>query len=723
MSTLWRRLVLAPLLAAACAGPGRVPPPWQQGVGLPPQSISAVDVSDDGRSIAVSTMAFRHDRNFWLLSGDGAVQWGRWVAPWAPFQVAALPGGFGVGLAYSRVTSPHPTVSFFRDEKGEETATVDAGGEMGFLRYGRGEWRTGWGASLIGDLIARGPGFAVTVPHHDGSWRVLADGSREKVPQIRERPFRMAAGAEGRLLALTHLVPAEPERLRARPASSILSVRNAADGRELWSVKPLEGPVSVAKPPQPEEEFPDLAEYFDTRPDAVVPFRVAVSVSIDKRSSRIALTEYEGWMRVRSRPASGRWDPPYHVIPFLPHQTGTLRVFGADGVELARSALPREGLFEAHADASIWCSPLSWFARGSAGCAWRPADEEARRILRFDPARKSWEQDAEFPDSVADFALHRGKALVSCWDGRIYRLDPEGRVLGRVEAGGPCRLRWSADGSFAVAGTEGGEVLCLDPEARLRWRTRIPSSSPEPLKGPTKPVFEELPVYQVGRTGPEHAYVGDTWLVKTGSGGFLVDAGGTSSIPFTLQRIREAGVDPKELGHLLHSHSHGDHSGAGYLWRTMGLKVVAPETGAVALGWLMPTLSDYGVWVPRPVDVPLRLKRPGDEAELEVSGARIRAIFVPGHSMDSVIYAMELGGKRLVFTGDIGFVDANNSNILHRCWGDAAKAKVVTGIVRSKVLPFRPDFVFTGHGAHREGVQFLEELVRRSEEAIAAAGK
>jgi hypothetical protein len=38
---------------------------------LPPQSVSAVDVSDDGRFVALGTMAFRHDRNFWLLS-DGA---------------------------------------------------------------------------------------------------------------------------------------------------------------------------------------------------------------------------------------------------------------------------------------------------------------------------------------------------------------------------------------------------------------------------------------------------------------------------------------------------------------------------------------------------------------------------------------------------------------------------------------------------------------------------
>src|SRR5204863_3445246 len=148
--------------------------------------------------------------------------------------------------------------------------------------------------------------------------------------------------------------------------------------------------------------------------------------------------------------------------------------------------------------------------------------------------------------------------------------------------------------------------------------------------------------------------------------------------------------------HLLHTHSHGDHCGAAYLWRSMGLKIVAPESAAFAMSWLMPMLTDYSVWAPRPVDVPLRLKRPGDEVEFSVAGVPVRAIFVPGHSMDSVIYLMELGGKRVVFTGDVGFQAP--SDILHRCWGDVEKAKVVTAIVREKVLPYRPDVVFTGHG-------------------------
>jgi glyoxylase-like metal-dependent hydrolase (beta-lactamase superfamily II) len=184
--------------------------------------------------------------------------------------------------------------------------------------------------------------------------------------------------------------------------------------------------------------------------------------------------------------------------------------------------------------------------------------------------------------------------------------------------------------------------------------------------------------------------------------------------------MRSAGIDPKDVRYLLHTHSHGDHCGAGYLWRTMGLKVVAAESADFTLNWLMPTLTDYGVWCPRPVDRPLPLKWAGDETEITLDGLKVRALFVPGHSFDSVIYMMEVEGKRLAFTGDIGF---DKQDIVHRCWGDVEKARAVTNVVRRKVLPWKPDFVFRGHGATREGSAFLEDLVKRSEESLRKSGE
>ena len=200
----------------------KVPPSWEQGVFLHPQSISAVDISADGRWVGITTMAFRHDHNFWLLGEEGKVRWGRYVQPWAPFQAALLSpprsasppgqesdvrGAFGVGLAYSRFTDPSPTVALFQGEKSPETALVDNLWDMGWLRYGQGDWRTGWPASLIGDLIVRTQNSIFTVFSHDGAWRMTSDGRRQQYPLLDQRPFRMVASGDGHVLAFGYLVP------------------------------------------------------------------------------------------------------------------------------------------------------------------------------------------------------------------------------------------------------------------------------------------------------------------------------------------------------------------------------------------------------------------------------------------------------------------------------------------------------------------------------------
>jgi glyoxylase-like metal-dependent hydrolase (beta-lactamase superfamily II) len=704
-----------------------VPDAWRQGAFLKPQSISAVDVSDDGRFVGVTTMAFRQDRNFWLLTDDGKVSWGRYVQPWAPFQAAVLPQGkgFGVGLAYSRVTDPSPTVSLFQGEKSEETALVDNVWPMGWLRYGQGDWRTGWPASLLGDLIVRTEDSVFTVFSNDGAWRLRSDGSRQKYPLQDQRPFRMTASADGRVSAFGFLVPDvqkldDKTRQKLRLPPALLTVTKAATSEKLWQVKALEV-RPVARPPEPAVEFPDMAEDFNMKPLTLAPFRVAVSAALNGDGSRAALTEYGGWLRIKRERGIGSWNP-YYPVPFCPRQRGWLRVFGKGGEEMARAELPAEGLFEVKINRqrdTLWCVPLSWFARGLAGRAWLPADPGANTVFVYDLRRKAWTDAWRFPDAVSDLGVHPDgdRALVSCWDGKAYQIGRDGAVLAEVNAGEAARLRWSADGRLAVLGTEAGEVVGVDAAGKVRWRTELPTTDVPPLKEPLKPVFEGVPIYSVGRVGTEHTYVGDIWLIKTGEGGILVDTGGTSGIPYTWQRLKAAGIDPKDVRYVLLSHSHGDHAGAAYLWRTQGAKIVAPATAALTVTWLMPTWSDYSVWVPSPIDKPLPLKRAGDETTFTLCGVPIKAIFVPGHSFDLVLYSMELNGKRVLFTGDLGFEGV--SNILHRCWGDRDKALVVTKVVRTQALSLKPDHVFTGHGPREHGTAFLEDLLKRTEEALA----
>ncbi len=169
--------------------------------------------------------------------------------------------------------------------------------------------------------------------------------------------------------------------------------------------------------------------------------------------------------------------------------------------------------------------------------------------------------------------------------------------------------------------------------------------------------------------------------------------------------------------HVLQTHSHGDHCGGAYLWRAGGAKIVAPKSAALAMTWLMPMLTDYGIYPPRPVDLPLPLAQVGDETDFEVAGQKFHALFLPGHSFDLTVYTTTLAGKRIAFTGDLGF--ETNIDIVHRCWGDAEKARPIVQALREKLLPWKPDVVFTGHGVRKFGTPWLEDLIQRTEATLA----
>jgi glyoxylase-like metal-dependent hydrolase (beta-lactamase superfamily II) len=717
-----RHIEIAPRTPAS-----RVPAITAQDRFLAPQAVSAVDISADGKFITIGTMAFSHDANVWQFGPDGTLIAKRHLPPWAPMQVATLSGGkaVAVGLAYSRVTSPDPTVWFgpsaelFDDKLNDGLVEADASdGQFARLRPGAGGWRTGWFSSHLGELFVHGPDWIFKPPR----WWLDGEGHRQQLRFEQSnllptsRAMRMTASADGKRLAFGWLGLSETVTGLPHHAEAV-SVWKVNPNQKLWSAPAVaERPASL---PNPVADFPDMAKDFRLAADAIVPGHVAASVALNGDGSRVAAIEYGIWSWARTRPVIGQWDPPIHALNFLPRQHGRLRLFDGNGKELPGESLVEEGMFEVGLSTDpneVWCWPTAWFARGMAGAAWLPVDQAARILYRIElDSRRA--AALAFPDAIADCTLSsRGRLLVSCWDGRIYLLENSGKLIASLDGGGPARLAWSGDGAFAVAGTADGRLLRVEENGTVSWNRLIPAAEIPPLVKPPAEVVAGLPIFQGGRMPGEHAYVGDIWVIKTGSKGVIVDAGGASAFATTQARLRALGIE--RVSHVLHTHSHGDHSGGAYLWRALGAQIVAPKSAAFALTWAMPMMTDYGIYPPRPVDMPLPLARAGDETDFDVSGLKFHALFVPGHSVDLTIYTTELNGNRIAFTGDLGF---ENQDILHRCWGDDEKARRVVQIVRDKLVPWKPDVVFTGHGVRLNGTGFLDKLVQQTEESLRLA--
>jgi hypothetical protein len=229
-------LTVRQVQVAPPAAQSRVPATTAQGRSLAPQAISAVHVSADGKFITVGTMAHSHDANVWQFAADGTVLAKRHLPPWAPMQVATLDGGkaLAVGLAYSRVTSPEPTVwlggadALLREPLKDTFAEADTrDSEMARLRPGVGDWRTGWLASHLGELFVHGPDWAFKPPglflHADGTRTRLRYEDKNQLPT--SRATRMAASRDGKRVAFGWLSlnqPADPRK--PRHAVSIWSV-------------------------------------------------------------------------------------------------------------------------------------------------------------------------------------------------------------------------------------------------------------------------------------------------------------------------------------------------------------------------------------------------------------------------------------------------------------------------------------------------------------------
>lgn len=160
-------------------------------------------------------------------------------------------------------------------------------------------------------------------------------------------------------------------------------------------------------------------------------------------------------------------------------------------------------------------------------------------------------------------------------------------------------------------------------------------------------------ICQVGGPGQTDQNDAAIYLVHFADAAVLIDAGSGRASDRVLMNIEAAGVLPEQIGFLLLTHCHYDHSGGAatfrqrFGWRVAIHALEAPclESGdsrVSAASWYGDHLA------PCPVDVRL-----ADGDRVPLADRSIQVLHIPGHSPGSLAYLVESDGKRVLFAQDV----------------------------------------------------------------------
>ncbi|MFA7687422.1 MAG: MBL fold metallo-hydrolase [Moheibacter sp.] len=163
-----------------------------------------------------------------------------------------------------------------------------------------------------------------------------------------------------------------------------------------------------------------------------------------------------------------------------------------------------------------------------------------------------------------------------------------------------------------------------------------------------------------------------SFLIETSEGLILIESGPETTFDNLINEITKRGFDWKNIKHLLLTHIHFDHAGAGWKFARNGTKVHVHPAGLPHLQnpeklWNSAAMI-YGDDMDRlwgkmePID-PERLI-PADEGDTIVLGdAEFKVHYTPGHAVHHNAY--QLGD--IIFTGDVAGVKIGNGPVVPPC--------------------------------------------------------
>jgi metallo-beta-lactamase class B len=643
-------------------------PRWDaRGVGpLPRMGITSLDVSDDGKEVAVGTIAPFGDPNVIILSDAGKIlrhykvgqQWIDSVAFVAGTRdvlaVCTMPAGKAGDRAEvfrcrgDQVTlekplqegpwffnyGDHSNHSTLKVARAKNATAVLAGDQLTVYRTGKDP------ATLR--VPVSDPDASVSLAVDESGWAVVGTTTRGSAPGSNLHLFD----------------PNRPKPVWSRAAN-----------RDVENAPALEK-GQYGTPTLPDGTRKELPQ----RDEKVwAPLSVAIRTTGGKRL--IAAADHQGWQRwVRSSATMKDDNQGLRFMPMKP----TVTIYDEAGKVVHRvgaDTFTAPGWYDLrfhHDGTNLYAWPHYWASRGLAGMPLLPADDDTggyrvavggeAEILKHDDALATLA--GATPDAIP-FTAPDGLGLV--------RLLPAGDRRITAHASGVIRCYESARSGAAW---------------QIDLNKEVPKS-PKPWVANARAMPIVSGVWQLPG-GRVESDLGGQRVIEAPDGLILIEGHAGLSFEREWAAMEAVGLDPKKVKYVLATHEHGDHAPGAYLWRVVaGAKFVCSEEMAYTLHHHIPNNTGYGLHPPVPADIKIT-----EDTVLDLAGLKVRALRTPGHTAGSMAWHFQKSGKTFVAFGDL----IMPRGVLGYSGSVNFSAADVLASLR-KLRDLKVDLVLPGHGA------------------------
>ncbi|EMF7246861.1 MBL fold metallo-hydrolase [Klebsiella variicola] len=212
-------------------------------------------------------------------------------------------------------------------------------------------------------------------------------------------------------------------------------------------------------------------------------------------------------------------------------------------------------------------------------------------------------------------------------------------------------------------------------------------------------------------SGGTYGKLGNAYVVQHNDGYLLIDSSVPGARETILSNLSHWDISEEQITHVLLTHGHDDHAGCAAWFQEKGAKVYvgAPDAPMLINGnFGLESPQTNHVMPPCTPDVTFT-----EDTVLEIGGLTIQVILAPGHTDGTVLYYVQIGEDRVLFSGDTFYTDGEKGDAAYTGWkGDMTYSGEKLGESFAKLwkMDLKPTIIVGGHGIPRVGNDAHESI-------------